>query len=120
MHLHGSFAKLHRLATRVGHSAAVSSSLLLVGVYGCSLSSPPRSYVWPARHYASSSTDPARPPMGARLRLKASFDVSSYPPQARVILQALKGGLCAPPPHITLQHTPTPHSSCARAQCVHA
>ena len=28
--------------------------------------------------------------MGMRVRLKASYDVRKYPPQARVILQALK------------------------------
>ena len=47
-------------------------------------------YVWPARHQASSLTDPALPPMGLRLRLKSSFDISTFPPQARVVLQALK------------------------------
>ena len=49
-----------------------------------------RAYVYPARHYASSSNDPALPPMGLRVRLRASFDVRGYPPQARVILVALK------------------------------
>jgi hypothetical protein len=49
-----------------------------------------RAYVYPARHYASSSTDPALPPMGLRLRLKASFNTRGYPPQARVVLEALK------------------------------
>jgi hypothetical protein len=49
-----------------------------------------RAYVWPARHFASSLTDPSLPPMGLRLRLKASFDISAFPPQARVVLQALK------------------------------
>jgi len=49
-----------------------------------------RAYVYPARHYASSSTDPALPPMGLRVRLKASFDISGFPTQARVVLQALK------------------------------
>jgi hypothetical protein len=49
-----------------------------------------RAYVYPARHYASSSDDPSLPPMGLRVRLKASFDVSSFPRQSRVILQALK------------------------------
>ncbi|MBS1726580.1 MAG: hypothetical protein JST51_07650 [Armatimonadetes bacterium] len=47
-------------------------------------------YVAPARHYASSSTDPDRPPMGMRVRLKASFDISGYPASAQVILTALK------------------------------
>jgi hypothetical protein len=49
-----------------------------------------RGYIEPARHFASSNTDPNRPPMGLRLRLKASFDVSSFPPEVRVILNALK------------------------------
>jgi hypothetical protein len=33
-----------------------------------------RTYLWPASHYASSSTDPNRPAMGERFRLKASVD----------------------------------------------
>src|SRR5207248_3336943 len=49
-----------------------------------------RAYVWPARHFASRSTDPALPPMGLRVRLKASYDVSAFPPPVRVILTALK------------------------------
>jgi hypothetical protein len=49
-----------------------------------------RAYVYPARHYASGSNDPALPPMGLRVRLKASYDISRFPRQARVVLQALK------------------------------
>jgi hypothetical protein len=49
-----------------------------------------KAFVWPARHYASSSIDPARPPMGQRFRLKSSFDVSPFPPRLQVILNALK------------------------------
>lgn len=49
-----------------------------------------QAYVHPARHFASSSTDPALPPMGMRVRLKAGFDLSTFPPGARPILQALK------------------------------
>jgi hypothetical protein len=49
-----------------------------------------RAYVPPARHFASDSDDHALPPMGMRVRLKASFDVSGFGPEARVILQALK------------------------------
>jgi hypothetical protein len=49
-----------------------------------------RAYVFPARHYASDSNDPSLPPMGLRLRLKANFDVSGFPRQARVVLIALK------------------------------
>jgi hypothetical protein len=49
-----------------------------------------RMYVYPARHYASSSDDPSLPPMGLRVRLKASVDISGFPKQARIVLQALK------------------------------
>lgn len=49
-----------------------------------------RAYVWPARHYASTSTIASRPPMGQRFRLKRSFDISGFSPANRVILQALK------------------------------
>jgi hypothetical protein len=49
-----------------------------------------RAYVWPGRHFASSSTDPSLPPMGLRVRLKASFDVRPFPRQARIVLIALK------------------------------
>jgi hypothetical protein len=49
-----------------------------------------RAYVEPARHFASSSTDPNLPPMGLRLRLKASFDISGFTGASKVILQALK------------------------------
>jgi hypothetical protein len=47
-------------------------------------------YVAPARHYASSNTSPDVPPMGMRVRLKASFDISGFPSDAQVILKALK------------------------------
>jgi hypothetical protein len=49
-----------------------------------------RAYIYPARHFASSSTNRNLPPMGLRLRLRSSFRVSSFPYQARVILRALK------------------------------
>jgi len=45
-------------------------------------------YIWPARHEASSITDPNVPPMGARVRLRSDIDVSGYPAQVRVILVA--------------------------------
>jgi hypothetical protein len=47
-------------------------------------------FVYPARHYASSADDPSLPPMGLRVRLKASVDISAFPRQARIVLQALK------------------------------
>jgi hypothetical protein len=48
-----------------------------------------RAYVHPATHFASSDTDPRLPPMGLRVRLKASYDVSRFSGPARVILTAL-------------------------------
>jgi hypothetical protein len=47
-------------------------------------------FIHPATHAASSSTDPDLPPMGLRLRLKASFPLGSFHGQALVILRALK------------------------------
>jgi hypothetical protein len=50
-------------------------------------------HIWPARHHASNAPnphDPNLPPMGLRLRLKASVDISGYPSEVQVILQALK------------------------------
>jgi hypothetical protein len=47
-------------------------------------------YVSPARHFASSDTSPNRPPMGMRVRLKASFDISTFSPRMQVILRAMK------------------------------
>ena len=49
-----------------------------------------RGYISPATHQAGSTTDPNVAPMGARFRLKASFDLSRYHGAARVILQCLK------------------------------
>jgi hypothetical protein len=49
-----------------------------------------RAYVSPARHFASSDTSANLLPMGARLRLKASYDISAFPPPAQIILKALK------------------------------
>jgi hypothetical protein len=47
-------------------------------------------YLWPARHGSGSGTDPNTPPMGARFRLKASFDISGFDPRTQVILRAFK------------------------------
>ena len=46
-------------------------------------------YIWPARHQAGTA-DASLPPMGLRLRLKASVDISRFPPTDQVILQALQ------------------------------
>ena len=49
-----------------------------------------RAYIHPARHFASRSDDPSLPPMGLRVRLRADYDLSGFPPSARAILTALK------------------------------
>jgi hypothetical protein len=49
-----------------------------------------RAYVWPARHFASNSTDPTLPPMGQRFRLKSSFDVDPFSRDVQIILTAMK------------------------------
>jgi hypothetical protein len=49
-----------------------------------------RGYILPATHFASSVTDPNAPPMGLRLRLRASFDTSTLTGQARVIAEAMQ------------------------------
>ncbi len=49
-----------------------------------------QSYIWPARHSDGSSSSSNAPPMGLRVRLKASTNISTYDPSVRVVLQALK------------------------------
>jgi hypothetical protein len=49
-----------------------------------------RGYIHPATHQAGSSSDPNLPPMGLRLRLKASYSLRRFHGQALVILRALK------------------------------
>jgi hypothetical protein len=47
-------------------------------------------YVYPARHVAAGCSGPDAPPMGLRVRLKASVKITQLPYQARVVAQALK------------------------------
>lgn len=54
------------------------------------VNSAQRDYLWPARHSASSSTNPNLPPMGLRLRLKANVNISSFSRTNQIILTALK------------------------------
>jgi len=49
-----------------------------------------KDHVWPARHDASSLTNPVYPPMGQRFRLKADFDISGFPLDIQTILKAFK------------------------------
>jgi hypothetical protein len=47
-------------------------------------------YVYPASHYAGTTRDPKAPPMGLRVRLKASYDISWFPPIPKAIATAMK------------------------------
>ena len=49
-----------------------------------------RGYIYPARHFASRSSDRSLPPMGLRVRLRKDYDISRFPRSAQVILTALK------------------------------
>src|SRR5438128_3143375 len=49
-----------------------------------------QSYLWPARHQAGTAANPSLPPMGARFRLKAGYDITHFSPHAQVILRALQ------------------------------
>jgi hypothetical protein len=49
-----------------------------------------QSFLWPARHQAGAAANPSLPPMGARFRLKASYDISAFSAQAQVILRAMQ------------------------------
>src|SRR5258708_6457254 len=49
-----------------------------------------RSYLWPARHQAGAASDPSLPPMGARFRLRAGFDMSRFSAATQVVLKAMQ------------------------------
>jgi hypothetical protein len=49
-----------------------------------------RAYISPARHFASSRTDASLPPMGMRVRLKSSVDISKFSARNQVILKAMR------------------------------
>ncbi|MGC2474653.1 MAG: hypothetical protein WA485_09990 [Candidatus Sulfotelmatobacter sp.] len=44
----------------------------------------------PASHYAATTSDPTAPPMGMRLRLKSSYNISGFSSQMQVILTAMQ------------------------------
>src|SRR3989441_4377518 len=49
-----------------------------------------QSFLWPARHQAGAAANPSLPPMGARFRLKTTYDISHFSTQARTILLAMQ------------------------------
>lgn len=77
------FPGLVRYDEVFGPNAAIHHALRFT--VGCTR----RSYVWPARHQAGVA-NPACPPMGARFRLKAGYDMSGYSLRAQIVLRAMK------------------------------
>lgn len=49
-----------------------------------------RSYLWPARHQAGAARDANLPPMGARFRLKAAYNIARFRPDTQVVLRGMK------------------------------
>lgn len=47
-------------------------------------------HIYPARHDAGDGPSAALPPMGLRVRLKASFDIGRFSPRMQVILLAMQ------------------------------
>jgi hypothetical protein len=47
-------------------------------------------HLWPARHHAGSTDNLAYPPMGARFRMKESFDASGMSAEAQRVVAAMK------------------------------
>jgi len=47
-------------------------------------------FIPPASHWAANTSNPTAPPMGMRLRLKSSYDISGFSSQMQVILTAMK------------------------------
>jgi hypothetical protein len=58
--------------------AAVTSGRPITHAIRFTAQATQSAYLWPARHEAGSGTNPALPPMGARFRLKAGFDVAGF------------------------------------------
>ncbi|HTX70004.1 MAG TPA: hypothetical protein VMH50_12805 [Thermoleophilia bacterium] len=54
------------------------------------VSTTQRAHVYPATHDAGSTDSVHYPPMGLRVRLRADFDVSGFPPVVQTILRGLK------------------------------
>lgn len=71
-----------------------------------------RAWIYPARHASSDLKDPTLPGMGQRLRLRSRVNPNDFPPQARVVVRALKryGALVADhgSPEIHLTGAPSP------------
>lgn len=49
-----------------------------------------RAFIHPATHYASADSNSNLPPMGMRVRMKASYNINSFTGNSKIILMALK------------------------------
>jgi hypothetical protein len=65
-------------AGRVGHAIRFTTNVTS------------RHHLWPARHDAGSTDSLDYPPMGARFRMRSSFDATGFSPRARVVIAAMK------------------------------
>jgi Domain of unknown function (DUF2341) len=74
---------VHLSEIKAGH---INHALRVTTCLGCISHIP----VWPAVSSTGAGTFAMTPPMGTRIRLRASFDISGYPPASQVVLQALK------------------------------
>ncbi len=59
-------------------------------IWGKDAATGAHEHVWPATHWSGNSTNSNLPPMGARFRLRANFDVSGFSATTQVILRAFK------------------------------
>ena len=60
-------------------------------IWGSDAATGDQKYLWPGRHASGSNTSFTRPPMGARFRLKASYDIpATFDPLSQTILRAMK------------------------------
>jgi hypothetical protein len=73
-------------AGEIGHAIRFTST----NAWGMDAVTGAMKYLWPARHGSGTSTDSNSPPMGARFRLKASFNVSSFDARTQIVLRAFQ------------------------------
>jgi hypothetical protein len=73
-------------AGEVGHAIRFTSQ----NAWGQDAVTGAMKYLWPARHASGTSTDSNSPPMGARFRLKASFDLSGFDARTQIVLRAFQ------------------------------
>lgn len=65
-------------------AGAIQHALRFTGCAGCISNQS----IWPAT--GSTGAQPGAPPMGARFRLRSTYDVSRFPPAAQIVLRALQ------------------------------